>query len=235
MSLLSSGIKGLIGGVKTLAPKLLGKTLGAAIPGIGTALTIGSLAYDAIKGMKPAAAAPMMPIGGGGMANYSLADVEPRWKANHGNGTAVQWRDLINSGALSFEQAEQMNWQLPNMGSAVATASLSPMPQQMGVVPGWGQLAKRAAPLIAAGAKKWIPRILATGATVWTLVDAAGNVFDTRATPPRRRMNVLNPRALGRAHRRMDGFRNYAAKAMRHYGYTVSRTAKPKSKKKRRH
>lgn len=52
--------------------------------------------------------------------------------------------------------------------------------------------------------------------------------------PAPKRMDVLNPRALSRAGRRMDGFRNVAAGALRRYGFTVGRTQRATKGKKKR-
>jgi hypothetical protein len=111
---------------------------------------------------------------------------------------------------------------------------------QMGLAggaPSWGNLGRRAvgvaAPIAGRLARKVWQFIPAIGA--WALVDmATGALLRVQKDKPRRRMNVLNPRALSRAHRRMDGFRGFAVKNLRHYGFTVSRSAKPRSTKKRR-
>lgn len=50
--------------------------------------------------------------------------------------------------------------------------------------------------------------------------------------PPR--MNVLNPHALARAYRRMDGFQAFAKKALRHFGFHVTKHLAAKSGGKRR-
>ena len=78
--------------------------------------------------------------------------------------------------------------------------------------------------------KKWLPEVVG-GAIVYKLVDLiTGETLDISKTKPGRRMNVLNPRALARANRRMEGFRSVAVRSLKQYGYHVSAHRHPKKK-----
>ena len=69
-------------------------------------------------------------------------------------------------------------------------------------------------------------RIIATvgGILGYYVFDKALGWIFKPGKPPSRRMNVLNPRALTRANRRMEGFRTVSTKALRELGYTVARS-----------
>lgn len=248
MSLLGK-IGGALKGALRVAAPIVKSPVAKFIPGlnvISTGLTVAGVAGAAYSALKPklSPTPPMFDPGagaGGGLGTgteFPLAFIQDRIKANGGPiAQAPVYRDMLASGQITIDQAEQSNWQLLN-------ASPPPMMAQAGAVslagavPGWGNLAARGGAVIAGaikrGATKWVPAII-NGVAVWQLVDAVGNVLDIRQKKPSRRMNPLNPRALSRAHRRMDAFRGIATRELKHYGYSVSRTAKPKSKKRRRH
>ena len=98
-----------------------------------------------------------------------------------------------------------------------------PQLQAMGMGSILVKVAKQAAPTVA-------------GAVVGATID---NAFDWLTGKPKkkfRRMNVLNPKALKRADRRVRGFSDMARPVLRDLGFSVSthRHAKPLKKKKRR-
>lgn len=255
MSLLGKIVKG----AGKLLSSPVGKVASRFIPGVGTAIAVGSTIYGAL------------PRGGGGATpptfprpltlpntptpapNDSLSGLFESRVGRRPTGEEYQIMSAIinndtrgiegvNLAITALNNGEPLlsYWERVfggNPGDALGGIGTMGV-ATMGGAPGWGQLGRRAvavAPAVGRAVARKAGKWITIGAGVWGLVDALGNVIQTTNKNPRRRMNVLNPRALAKAHRRMDGFRNVATKNLRHYGYTVSRTAKPKGKKRRKH
>ena len=89
-------------------------------------------------------------------------------------------------------------------------------PQQPPMMPGPGQMMGRG--------YRWPMVQPLRGYRRW--VDPFGTVYWRRK---RRRMNVLNPRALRRAHTRVQGFEKFVMR-----NFSITRRAKVKPKKRRR-
>lgn len=78
-------------------------------------------------------------------------------------------------------------------------------------------------------------RAVVSGVVGYYIFDKALGWMFKKGNPPKPRMNVLNPKALRRADRRVCGFATYARSALKQYGYQVSSTrrassCKPKKK-----
>lgn len=235
MSLFSSLAKKLGGSV--------GKRVLSAIPGVGTAMAVAGIGYDVYKAAVPRPTNPYQPPagpmpgtsmskpqGGGGMTVYDMAKAS---KSSMPYEQQLELQRQMDDGRLSFEKAYSYFFgDAPP--SAINTA---------GAVPGWGQLGKRAVGVAGPAigrqlvrAKKWLPEVVG-GALIYKLVDmATGEVLDMKKGPPRRRMNVLNPKALARADRRVTGFARIARGTLKDLGFHVSahRHVKTTTKKRRR-
>lgn len=98
-----------------------------------------------------------------------------------------------------------------------------------GLVGAVGGLVGRAGGAVgkAAGNKK--VRGVVGGILGWWLVDKLTGAILGQTTPPRRHMNVLNPRALTRANKRLCGFRDLAKRSLGELGYRVERAGSGRS------
>lgn len=84
----------------------------------------------------------------------------------------------------------------------------------------------------AIGKSRWIKTVIG-GALSYVLYDTVtGAIKRISSSPPHRRMNVLNPRALSRANRRVVGFSHVARKTLHQLGYKVEKTRHVKAKAK---
>lgn len=253
MSLLSSGLKA-IGG--KLGGKAVTKALGL-IPGVGTALTLGSIAYDVYSAVKPTTS-PLGPVpvpfvppkttgslvrlpspgsaGGpmvtdGPVAQAFMASIGKYPTQSEYNQVAALW-DVYGPSDPRVTDAIRQYAAGPGGGGGQVNMA------GMGGVPSWGNLAKRGAAVVAGN--RWV-RSVVGGVASWLLVDAAGNVIDKwfgPGSPPgagkRRTMNPFNPKALARADRRVRAFSDRSRPILRELGYTVSSHRHVKSKKKKR-
>lgn len=86
---------------------------------------------------------------------------------------------------------------------------------------------------VAAKALPYVKKFIAA-AGGWVLVDKLTGMIMGPTTPGRRSMNHLNPRALSRATRRVEGFVKKARKAVSPLGYTVVRRGSGRCAPKRR-
>lgn len=248
MSLLSKGLSRLGANIGKVAP-LAGK-LGKLIPGVGTAIGVGSMAYEILKKKSPGAVGPTGTFGGGGDANVWGSQASVLSKLERGEPVSQNEMDVAFPGGL-------------------------PGASTMGVGGAIGTIAGRAGGLIGRAARTPTGRALiggAAGAIGWGLgerllgggggmngmlpsgyhynkalkrymiADAQGrDVQDPRDEPRvknelvrNRHMNVLNPRALSRANTRIRGFAHVASGTLRQLGYSVSSTRRLKGGLKRR-
>ena len=249
MSLLSRGLGALGNAVKSAVPGLVARaipTVARAIPGIGTAIAVAGTVGTVLSTIRGAGgktsgatvpAIPSGPMPGPGMTTIFAPQGAP---VSLGGGSKSRvhqtfaawgldpaqygpqidyWARQIDSGAATFAHLEA---DLPSAGGRRPTTAIATMgAAQMGAVPGWGNLAQRAARVAAPVAGR-IGTWIAIGGGLLGLYDAAGNLIATKKKT--RRMNVLNPRALSRANRRLCGFRDVATRALKQYGYSVSTT-----------
>lgn len=245
--MLSKGL-GALGG---LARKHAG-SLVKHIPVVGTGVALAGTLIEVMRnaGSKSTAATvPAIPGGGGGRP-IPGTDIVPFFPGGAGGGTTkdavtrtfaawgldpAQYGPQIDYWTRQIERGEatmaHLEADLPSAGGRRPSAAV--MAAGMGAAPSWGNLARRAAPIVGAAAAR-VGTWIAIGGGLMGLYDAAGNLIATKKRS--RRMNVLNPKALSRANRRLSGFRDVAVRSLKTYGYTVSatRSAKRTVGKKRR-
>jgi hypothetical protein len=250
VSLLSKGL-GLAGNlIKKNLPNIA-----RAIPGVGTVLGVAATAGSILSTIRGSGAKtsggtiptlPPRPVGdvqtifapggapvsiGGGTRNV-VAQTFAAWGLNPQDwGPQIDyWARSIDTGAATLANVEadlpSAGGRRPAPGTAVATMGIAGAG-----VPSWGNLATRAAPIIGRAAAR-VGSWVAIGGGLLGLYDAAGNLMATKKRS--RRMNVLNPKALARANRRVVGFRDVAVRSLKQYGYTVSTTRKAKATKGKR-
>lgn len=180
VSLLSKAVGAVGKAVGGALKSPIGKAVAGLVPGLGTALAIGSAASSAVSVFK----------GGGGVASPVLPPPPTTF---------------------------------PRLSPNVNQAGMIPL-GAVGKVAGAAGAAVGRAVTRAGGVRAIAKKVFITGAG-WFLVDKiTGAILGPAETPPRRRMNVLNPRALSRANRRVCGFARAARPILRDLGFQVSAT-----------
>lgn len=262
MSLLSKGLRKLGGNIKTVLRSPVGKVVGSLIPGVSTAIAVGSVASTAYDAYKAATGGrggimPTPGFGGGGGGGGMRQAVAPA-PLRLGTGDEIRAREALEAAGYDPDTGYPVEWGGQNLGAGSV--------QQAGLV---GTIAGRAGPIIGRAARKVAPvvggavageiigRLMpggnGTGHLVpagyhynkalrrYEIAEAQGREVQDPRDEPRvknelvrnRSMNPLNPRALARANRRVMSFAGISRGMLRQLGFTVSSTRKAKGGKRR--
>lgn len=159
MSLLSKGLKKLGGNIRTISKVPVLGSLIKSIPGVGTAIAIGTAVSE-----------------GAGLIKRARAGIAP---------------------PPTYIEEQQAG-----VGSLIKTLPA-------------GTIARTAGKIAAGGAAAY----------------GISKLFNGDGPKRRRSMNAFNPKALSRAHRRIEGFSNQSRKVLREIGISVSATRRPTLKR----